>query len=293
MKFALEHFHKFCWGERISIFTDCIAVANLLRNDQLPPQHALWKETILSYNIVEMVHRPGRGNPMDALSRWGVLGQLRSDGILEPGWEKSVGLINDMFVLSSVLSQPISDPPSIRSQQPLQLPLSPVTLGAIDSPKIDELIKSFEEEPMQHNICLWLSSMTLPDDLSADAVEQIKSVVVEYFIDQGKLWRLRQHDDHAVRCVPKAEGLIIMQSLHRSHGHWARDILLLKAFKLYGWPGMKANATQVIKSCQYCQQFGPAFINFLLQPIFRSQPFDLLAGDYVFLPPGNTDFRKL
>lgn len=65
VKFALEHFHKFCWGERISIITDCIAVANLLRNDHLPPQHAHWKETIQSYNIVEIIHRPGRGNPMD------------------------------------------------------------------------------------------------------------------------------------------------------------------------------------------------------------------------------------
>lgn len=37
---------------------------------------------------------------MDGLSRWGVLGQeMRSDSV-QPDWESTMGIINDLFVIA-------------------------------------------------------------------------------------------------------------------------------------------------------------------------------------------------
>jgi RNase H-like domain found in reverse transcriptase len=72
VKWALEKFHKFVWGHQIILKTDCKAVKDLLSNRSLPPTHARYKETILSYDIINFIHQEGRTNPADGLSRSGL-----------------------------------------------------------------------------------------------------------------------------------------------------------------------------------------------------------------------------
>src|SRR6266481_5323884 len=49
---------------------------------------------------------------------------------------------------------------------------------------------------------------------------------------------------------------------------------------------MDQDSKEAITECTRCKNFGPQFINSLLQPIKWREPFDLLCADYLSLPKG-------
>lgn len=55
---------------------------------------------------------------------------------------------------------------------------------------------------------------------------------------------------------------------------------------------MWKDASEVVMECPRCRQFGPRLINFLLQPIYRTKPFDMVALDYLKLPLGKGGYRE-
>ncbi len=46
-------------------------------------------------------------------------------------------------------------------------------------------------------------------------------------------------------------------------------------------------------ACPRCKNFGPQFINSLLQPIKRWEPFDLISADYLSLPRGKGGYKTV
>jgi transposase InsO family protein len=61
----------------------------------------------------------------------------------------------------------------------------------------------------------------------------------------------------------------------------------------YFWPGMLTDCRQAQLECPKCKSFGAATRNSLLQPIRRTQPFALVAGDYLSLPAGKGGFKTV
>src|SRR6266481_171446 len=49
---------------------------------------------------------------------------------------------------------------------------------------------------------------------------------------------------------------------------------------------MDQDSKEAITECTQCKNFGPQFINSLLQPIKWREPFDILCADYLLLPKG-------
>ena len=268
LKFALEQFNKFIAGCPIILATDCQSAKDLLENASLPAAHMRYKEFILSFNIVDFIHLPGPKNPADSISRWAVLSDPMPDKPLNPGWEESEGLVNDLYHCTPVctlLLQPENNPASLTAR--------------------------FEDDP-RLPIVKWLTDITLHANMSGkerkDAITQARS----YFIENGRLWRMRPGYSSKVECITHDEGYRIMRKYHEET-HWGRDLMLGELRPRYEWPNMSNDAATIPSKCLRCQAFGPQFINFLLKPIITVRPFDMIAADYLKLPPGEKRFSEV
>jgi hypothetical protein len=70
LKFGLDKFSSIIWGFPIEVEMDCNALKDMLLKNNLNVAHARWREGILSYNIVDVWHTPGKLNVVvDGLSR--------------------------------------------------------------------------------------------------------------------------------------------------------------------------------------------------------------------------------
>lgn len=59
VKWALDKFEKYLYGQPIELVVNCIALGGILRNKKVAPHHARWREAILGHNIVSFTHQPG------------------------------------------------------------------------------------------------------------------------------------------------------------------------------------------------------------------------------------------
>ena len=102
LKFALDKFDSIIWGFPVEIETDCQALRDVVRSDDLNATHARWRDGILAHQIVDVRHIPGRINLVgDGLSRKDEgLPHIEGDGSswsVVPDWEHSRGLVYDLF----------------------------------------------------------------------------------------------------------------------------------------------------------------------------------------------------
>jgi len=117
-----------------------------------------------------------------------------------------------------------------------------------------------------------------------------------FMIDDGKLWRVADAAARRVartRCVPTSKGFAIAMKIHARNGHLGVDSTKLKIADEYFWPGMDTDCRQVVLECPKCKSFGPTTLNSLLQPIRRTRPFSLIAGDYLSLPLGKGGYKNV
>jgi hypothetical protein len=70
LKFCLDKFDDIVWGFPVEIETDCQALRDVMLSDNLNATHARWRDGVLSHQIVDVRHIPGRINLVgDGLSR--------------------------------------------------------------------------------------------------------------------------------------------------------------------------------------------------------------------------------
>jgi transposase InsO family protein len=117
-----------------------------------------------------------------------------------------------------------------------------------------------------------------------------------FMIEDGKLWRIADSAARRVartECIPAAQGFEKALEIHAANGHFSVESTKLKISDRYFWPGMDTDCRQVMLECPRCKSFGPTTLNSLLQPIRRTQPFSLVAGDYLSLPLGKGGYKNV
>lgn len=69
-KFSLDKFDDIIYGYLVELETDCQALRDFLLNPKLNATHARWLDGVMEHHIVNVQHRPGKGNvAADSLSR--------------------------------------------------------------------------------------------------------------------------------------------------------------------------------------------------------------------------------
>lgn len=96
VKWALDKFSKYVYGQPIVLSTDCQAVKDMLRNDCLTGARAAWKESVIGARIIELKHKPGKENVVaDGLSRLAKRNHSTTETV--PEWEQWKGLSNSLY----------------------------------------------------------------------------------------------------------------------------------------------------------------------------------------------------
>jgi hypothetical protein len=161
LKFALDKFSNTVWGFPVEIETDCIALKDMLLNQNLTAAHARWREGILSYNISDVRHVPGKLNVVaDGLSRkWEGQPRVPGDGsewTVNEDWEARTGLVNDIMHVSETDS--VAEALRIR----------------------------FAKEPIFQEVVEAIYDLNHHEDLGKR--KRTKHHASEYLVDEGKLW---------------------------------------------------------------------------------------------------------
>ncbi|TFY79119.1 hypothetical protein EWM64_g4891 [Hericium alpestre] len=271
LKFALDKFSDILWGFPVIVETDCQALRDVLLSDQLNAAHARWRDGILTYQIIDVCHVPGKLNVVaDRLSHQST-GRARTVGdgsewSVSEDWEVSRGLVNDVLLLT-----------------------------APEDPSVTILCERFADEPLFHEV---INALTARDQGSnVRDKRRARYHALEYFIEDGRLYRI--HGGARIRarpkleCVTKDEAKVLAYEQHVAGGHWGRDHVKIALLDRICCPGLDAVILAAVRECTQCKSFGAPHIHALLEPITRRRPFELLVGDYLSMPPGKNGFVTL
>ncbi|KAF8670094.1 hypothetical protein RHS04_08673 [Rhizoctonia solani] len=274
LKFGCNKFDNIIFGQPIEIETDCKALADLLGNNKLNSTHERWRESIIARNIVAVRHKPGVKNTVcNRLSRMykgregEIGGQGREDSV-DPGWESTHDLVNDLYLLTA----------------------------DTDS---NALWDRYAEDNYFREIVLHLLFEAGLEPENKEEIQDWKKQAHKaegYMIEGGKLMLVggkHSRGNNPVECIPESEGLELAHATHSAGGHFGQDLTILALQQEYHWPRMRRDATEAVTSCPKCRNFGPRLLSALLQPITRARPLDLLVGDYVLLSEGHGGLKNV
>ncbi|KZP23048.1 hypothetical protein FIBSPDRAFT_737989, partial [Athelia psychrophila] len=170
----------------------------------------------MAYHIVDVRHRPGKGNvAADSLSRMfeGVPveeGQGHEWTVSED-WEAASGLTHDLFAI----------------QSPTDEPLTKHSSPGTSTEEQQHLLTRFEKEPLFTSILRALFEL----DQGTDERERRKAAhrAREYMVEAGKLWRVadgrRPRAKARMEVVTQEEMTELAREEHERGGHWKRDMV--------------------------------------------------------------------
>jgi hypothetical protein len=269
VKWALDQFGKYLYGQSIILRTDCQAVRDMLRADVAASDYrAAWKEAILCHDIISFEHVGGTSNTAaDALSRSAIPRGATSPQSIDPTWESAKGICNDLSEVP--LRRLTPDPSAILLQRFEGDPMEPIVRGLLPRTEADE------------------------DD---DAWDLLLAAARSYYIDDGQLCKRVAGKPVAgkpVTVLPGVEGLFVLRDVHERNGHFGRDLVLAETCRSFIWPRMRAHVDEVLAQCGRCRQFGQRFQRLLLMPIVRFRPFQTIAMDFLFMPRGRNGHNTI
>jgi hypothetical protein len=279
LKFSLDKFSDIIWGQPVKLETDCQALRDIMVNDKLNVTHTRWRDGVMGYKIVGAEHIKGTTNAVaDALSRADegrpkVAGD-GSEWTVSPDWESRSGIINDLFVVEDV------------GETYLVMAVPEGTAS---------LRERFKEEPVYLEVIDAI--LELDFGSSMQARKRARHRATQYFIEEGKLWRLGSGIPTRARgrreCITRAEARVQAADAHANGGHFHRDSVKLALMDRYHSPRLDESIVSAIADCARCKGFGPTNLHSLLDPVLRRHPFELVVGDYLSLPLGNGDFKTV
>ena len=196
LKFGLDKFSDITWGFPIEIETDCQALRDHLLNDKLSATHAHWRDGILTHQIIDIRHVPGRMNVVaDGLSRAHEGTNNEGDGsewTVSEDWESRVGLVHDIFQVTRDTT-----------------------------PEMATLRERFKDELIFAEVIDAILDMDQGSSLRQRKLARHRAS--EYMIEDGKLWRVAGgHSTRArakVECITREEATQLAKSEHENNGH--------------------------------------------------------------------------
>ena len=181
LKFALDKFDNIVWEFPIKIETDCQALSDVILSIDLNATHACWCDGVISHQIVDVHHIPGRIDVVgDRLSSQDEdqphVDSDSSSWSVAPDWEDARGLKYDLF---SVMDA--------------------------NSNTHQNLCKQFEDEHIFIEVLDTL--LGLNENCFKGDHKRAKHRAEGYFIEDGKLWQLggatpcTTRPDHQVQTI--------------------------------------------------------------------------------------------
>lgn len=265
VKWSLDKLAKYIYGQKIVLSTDCKAVRDMLMNEDLKGARAAWKEAISGARIIELRHTPGSANEVaDGLSRNPLPNDKNEETTMN--WEQRKGVKNSLY--DNMYREEPGDPAIALRRL------------AVDDDK--KLVERFKDDGMEDVArCLTLIDVDkIPEEDRQDALKRAAS----YFVQGDKLM-MRVTKIGPVEVLPNAEG---PRAAAEEHGrtHLGRDLCVSALRRRFWWSSMRKDVTEAIERCERCCQFGTRLQKLLLRPIIRFAPFDMIAIDWLFMPPG-------
>jgi hypothetical protein len=242
LKFSLDKFANVVRGQPVLVKTDCRALRDVLANDRLNVEHDRWRNGILGYNIVAAKHIKGRNNVAADVLSWKYEDVEEEDGdghewSVSPDWEASSGLPNDVFHVSA------EEVGELESRDVLLVVALPEGTMALQERLKDEVV--YVEV---------LDALTELDvGVMMRARKRALHKTSEYFVEDGKLWRLGGGAKGRARsrreCVTRAEAVERAAKVHTERGHFGCDAIKMILMDEISSPGLDASILEAIRDC--------------------------------------------
>ena len=94
-------------------------------------------------------------------------------------------------------------------------------------------------------------------------------------------------------CVTQEEAIELAQQEHKGGGHFHWDLIKIALLDRIHSHKLNQFIIKAISDCAKCKIFGNTHLNALLQLIMCCHPFELLVGNYLFMPPGKGGYHAV
>ena len=246
---ALKNFRFIVFGNKVTVFTDHVAVLELLKNPHTSGRRARWFITIQDYDV-ELRHIPGTRNVVaDALSRQGSINSTETS------------TVSEVHVLVLHPQEEITQELFIKAQS-----------EDIFVAEAKQLLKGNaiqESKELEKNLGCPLENLVLEDEIVC-----YKEKTKDQFTLTPKIV-LR-------RLVPPTIRIKILELMHDhpDRAHPGRDETIRRMKELFFWKNMYTDVKQYVASCNVCNSYKGSTVKAPLgsYPIPQS-PFERVSVD--------------
>lgn len=306
IRFALDRFQPFIRGCRIILTTDCQGLVDLLNATDISSTYIRWRESLLSFNIVKVAHRPGARNLVcDGLSRPPPAEVDEPEAVpVRETWEErhfdgaGASWAEPVDLGIATLAPDNVDTPAGRaaakilqrhrlqsydtSPHPSLLDHDAAVRLVVQDDDAESLLATFADDPLLP-IVEFLVTAKLPTNFQKAAV--VKRMSRTFFRRGAELFHVTQAREEVLKCVTEVVGRELASESHAREGHYGRDLVILRLRQdgIY-FAAMQRNVRDVVMACVTCQSWGAQQRAALLGPIIHPQPLDLIALDFVAFP---------